>query len=781
MGRRRKTRPAADASVAEDTPSSAVPVDNRLWATGHKLRFLESLLEEWKGIDQTRDADSGQAKGMPGFYSRCTSTWLVMWGWDLPTEEDAPPCVEEPTAEQVADVVKYIGLSPEEVNHRKQIYRHRIKATVDVEYARLRQAAVSSGSEIPQRLPIVNAVAQRLYEAESPEFKAKLLVDAEEEYQQRMSEHQSSTARPSIPSTPEEYHSELQAASHWLPTFAEHISRRLGMNVSIFLAGPIGEHGGDPGVRSVHAGATQGLVPKLWPEFDESAFAIATKSMAKHARACYSSETCKSRALVVAVPEDGNLADEDAFNSGGFHPGILTSETSSQAATPLPSSNASTASLLAGAAAKVNALHPRAVSMPASSSLVPAQANIRSTTAPPAASRAQTPMAPSAAPRLASPAASPASSSPKPSTSPPTDTSVAPSATPLVVSSATSPLAPSAASCAPSLATPSAASPAKTHVALSAASHAMPSMTPTITSTATLPDVPSAASGVSASLTPPTAPSANSPAVPTAIPPVVRSAASGTSTSSTPSPAPPTNPPVATTATPPAVPSATPPLAPAPTMSVASTSCERREVVIPHDCPEDVRCAIRYLLGDGGWGPRWQALVETYIELERRAGFVPRSRLQKPTDDRPPEIAAWMKYHRPLIDVELDDSSAFAESWWMWWYNNQPADRPTGKGGWYTTARGSLASWSDLYVTGPNGLLLFLLAAAWWGASVQNADTEAQQDWLDAVEDMSYVLAEVLATATSLDGGDGATARPLLDRKRGPQDSPLQASKKRKV
>lgn len=176
------------------------------------------------------------------------------------------------------------------------------------------------------------------------------------------------------------------------------------------------------------------------------------------------------------------------------------------------------------------------------------------------------------------------------------------------------------------------------------------------------------------------------------------------------------------------------------------------------DCPDNVRLIVQYLLGEGGWGSRWHALVKLYVDIERRAGFQPRGRLPKSTEHRPQEVAAWMKHHRPLTDVDIDDVDVFASGWWAWWYNNQPADRPMGGAGWYTPTNGSTASWMQLCVTGPNGLVLFLLTAAWWGAAVEDADAEAQQDWLDALEDMLYVFAQVWVAARPVSDGSSAAA-----------------------
>lgn len=90
--------------------------------------------------------------------------------------------------------------------YQRTYYDTRVKATVDAEYKRLREAALSSGQTPPMHLPISNAVTQRLFEAESEDFRAQLLDEAEADFQQRVAEYRAALAKPSLPNSPEEYH-----------------------------------------------------------------------------------------------------------------------------------------------------------------------------------------------------------------------------------------------------------------------------------------------------------------------------------------------------------------------------------------------------------------------------------------------------------------------------------------------------------------------------------------------------------------------------------------------
>lgn len=168
------------------------------------------------------------------------------------------------------------------------------------------------------------------------------------------------------------------------------------------------------------------------------------------------------------------------------------------------------------------------------------------------------------------------------------------------------------------------------------------------------------------------------------------------------------------------------------------------------DCPDDITDMVKYLVGDGGWGQRWLELIAVYVEIERRGDAKSQVWLPKATENRPPEVAQWMKCARRLQDVDIKDLDAFAQHWWAWWRVNQPATRQLEE----TSPEAAVpdAAWSQLAVTGPSGIVLFLVTSVWWGAAISEASAQHQQAWLDAIEDMLYVFKGVLR---SFDCGDG--------------------------
>ena len=66
------------------------------------------------------------------------------------------------------------------------------------------------------------------------------------------------------------------------------LSKYLGLNVSIFVAGPMPALGGKVAIRSMHSGKTLGAKPLAWPDFDKSSYRQVENSMLAFSQACFS-------------------------------------------------------------------------------------------------------------------------------------------------------------------------------------------------------------------------------------------------------------------------------------------------------------------------------------------------------------------------------------------------------------------------------------------------------------------------------------------------------------
>ncbi|KAJ6571545.1 hypothetical protein B0H19DRAFT_935544, partial [Mycena capillaripes] len=97
---------------------------------------------------------------------------------------------------------------------------------------------------------------------------------------------------------------------------------------------------------------------------------------------------------------------------------------------------------------------------------------------------------------------------------------------------------------------------------------------------------------------------------------------------------------------------------------------------------------------------------------------------------RPPQVGAWVQRARSGIP-DIKDVAKFTEGWAVWWQDINPAWRkatiPMPK---------QDGSWECMDVPGPNGFLNVLICLKWWRERLR----EESKEWVDAVEDVSWVL-----------------------------------------
>ncbi|KAJ7787570.1 hypothetical protein B0H14DRAFT_3505320 [Mycena olivaceomarginata] len=185
--------------------------------------------------------------------------------------------------------------------YSKLYYEERVKKIFEEELKVQTQRAKDLGLDPPADVKVRGEVTRRVWEGESPEFRADVEARLQADYDRRVRAWE--IGRAEVPSTTkEEMIGALNNAGHYLQPLADGIHARFGMNVVIMLAGPIGDQGGAIGVRSVHAGKTKGLNARAWYEFDRLGYREAEKSMIRFSEKCYTTEECRSR--VVDRPAD---------------------------------------------------------------------------------------------------------------------------------------------------------------------------------------------------------------------------------------------------------------------------------------------------------------------------------------------------------------------------------------------------------------------------------------------------------------------------------------------
>ncbi|KAJ6512874.1 hypothetical protein C8R45DRAFT_1087981 [Mycena sanguinolenta] len=172
--------------------------------------------------------------------------------------------------------------------------------------------ALSRLSNAPMLITVHNAVTKEAWEAETQEFRDEVIAANQKEHETACEAYKIVMAK-EVPTTGEEFSmyvvalmcwveeltfaNALNNSGHYLQPFADAIRAQYGMNVAILLCGPIPEHGGRIEVRSIHAGFSNGLVPRIWSDFDRTGFDSAQRSFISFTQNCFTEEECQVRAL----------------------------------------------------------------------------------------------------------------------------------------------------------------------------------------------------------------------------------------------------------------------------------------------------------------------------------------------------------------------------------------------------------------------------------------------------------------------------------------------------
>ncbi|KAJ7264970.1 hypothetical protein B0H12DRAFT_1230603 [Mycena haematopus] len=191
--------------------------------------------------------------------------------------------------------------------YSRHFYAERIKPRVVT-----RWAALSRLSNPPPLINVRNAVTKEAWLAEMPEFRDEVMAAIEKEHDTAVEAYKIALAN-DVPSTAEEYSVALNNAAFYLQPFAEAARRQFGMNIAILMCGPIPDRGGRIEVRSVHAGFSNGLVPRIWSDFDRAGFDAAQRSFIAFTHKCFTEDECRARATGERTGEDTvSRPDEDA-------------------------------------------------------------------------------------------------------------------------------------------------------------------------------------------------------------------------------------------------------------------------------------------------------------------------------------------------------------------------------------------------------------------------------------------------------------------------------------
>jgi hypothetical protein len=114
---------------------------------------------------------------------------------------------------------------------------------------------------------------------------------------------------------------------------------------------------------------------------------------------------------------------------------------------------------------------------------------------------------------------------------------------------------------------------------------------------------------------------------------------------------------------------------------------------------------------------------------------------------RPKQVAWWIARHRRYSLVPaIENVGAYGRDWTLWWNALQPEWRQNvgREGGLPREEYQPSNDWACLQRSGRNGLLMVMIALAWWGqAKIGN-------DWLAAVRDVKRVMQALQKNPLSL-------------------------------
>ncbi|KAJ7429451.1 hypothetical protein B0H11DRAFT_2265630 [Mycena galericulata] len=197
--------------------------------------------------------------------------------------------------------------------YSRKFYDERIKPLFTA-----RWGTVSRRPDPPAVIKVRNAATKEAWEAETAAFKKEVILAIDNEHK-IAKEAYSMAVSGAIPTTAEEYNIALNNSAYYLQPFADAINERFGMNVAIMMCGPIPDRGGRIEVRSIHAGMSNGLVPRIWADYNRGGFDAAQRSFIEFTHKCFTEEECRERSWKEALPADAPTpTDAGGASSSGI-------------------------------------------------------------------------------------------------------------------------------------------------------------------------------------------------------------------------------------------------------------------------------------------------------------------------------------------------------------------------------------------------------------------------------------------------------------------------------
>lgn len=153
---------------------------------------------------------------------------------------------------------------------------------------------------------------------------------------------------------------------------------------------------------------------------------------------------------------------------------------------------------------------------------------------------------------------------------------------------------------------------------------------------------------------------------------------------------------------------------------------------------------------------RWERVVQCWFRLDQAAGFQASSKelARLPTAGRPKEVGTWISHARSANFHPQVVLPRFGMEFANWWRGMQPEGREAVEDDFLAFTASATIDWTEVLITGSNGLVNVVGALAWWHKAVyalpkansSGTGRSGQQRELElrklnvALDDVGYVL-----------------------------------------
>ncbi|KAL0562997.1 hypothetical protein V5O48_019082 [Marasmius crinis-equi] len=150
-------------------------------------------------------------------------------------------------------------------------------------------------------------------------------------------------------------------------------------------------------------------------------------------------------------------------------------------------------------------------------------------------------------------------------------------------------------------------------------------------------------------------------------------------------------------------------------------------------------------------GKDMKSLIEAWVGLEARTGFETTGMLT--TSSRPPQVGEWIQHgRRPGFKAKIADVEVYGDKFAMWFKLCSPSWRKQTEGS-IIMSRESGMDWSDMKITGQNGLASVVAALMFWKSALdgvphstarqKQARERLEGQFAEAFEEVSYSISQM--------------------------------------